>query len=140
MTTVNYLDLLVRGDERGQLTVLEGSDCFPHGIKRVYYLTGTKEGVSRGFHAHKELEQLAVCVSGSCRMILDDGLERVEVVLKSSSQAVEIPKMIWHEMHDFTPDCILLVMASDIYDESDYIRSYKDFIGLCENAKNSSTI
>lgn len=137
MSIVELLELPARGDERGKLFVLEGAICFPVGLKRVYYLTGTKSGVSRGFHAHKELEQVAVCVAGSCRMLLDDGERKDEVILDSPNKAVRISKMIWHEMHDFTSDCILLVMASDEYDERDYIRNYADFLERVSNAKNS---
>ena len=129
MSLVKLIDFKLLGDDRGHLTVLEENKNIPFNIKRVYYLTGTKLGVSRGFHAHKELEQIAVCVSGKCRMILDDGLQKEEVWLDSPNKAVRIEKMIWHEMHDFSPDCVLLVLANDHYDESDYIRDYSTFIG-----------
>lgn len=131
---MSLIDFKVLGDERGQLVALEGNKNIPFEIKRVYYLTGTKSGVPRGFHAHKELEQIAVCVSGSCRMIMDDGHCKEESWLDSPSKAIHIGKMIWHEMHDFSPDCVLLVLASEHYDESDYIRNYSDFIGLVRNA------
>jgi dTDP-4-dehydrorhamnose 3,5-epimerase-like enzyme len=129
MGLIKLLGFKILGDDRGQLVALEGGVNIPFEIKRVYYLTGTKSGVPRGFHAHKELEQIAVCVSGKCRMILDDGNNRDEVWLDSPSQGVEIRKMVWHEMHDFSKDCVLLVLASDFYDEADYIRDYSDFIG-----------
>lgn len=130
MSFVNTFNLKVLGDERGQLFVVEGEKNLPFNIKRVYYLTGTKLGVSRGFHAHKQLEQVAVCVSGSCRMLMDDGRERREFLLDSPDKAILIGKMIWHEMHDFSEDCVLLVLADDYYDESDYIRNYNDFKAL----------
>lgn len=130
MSFVNTFNLKVLGDERGQLFVMEGEKNLPFNIKRVYYLTGTKLGVSRGFHAHKQLEQVAVCVSGSCRMLMDDGRERREFLLDSPDKAILIGKMIWHEMHDFSEDCVLLVLADDYYDESDYIRNYNDFKAL----------
>lgn len=138
MSLIKLIEFNVLGDSRGQLTVLEGNRSVPFYIKRVYYLTGTKPGVSRGFHAHKNLEQIAVCVSGKCRMVLDDGLCREETLLDSPSKAIRIEKMIWHEMYDFSPDCVLLVLASEYYDESDYIRDYSEFKGLIANAKNSS--
>lgn len=129
MSLVKLIDFKLLGDDRGHLTVLEESKNIPFQIKRVYYLTGTKQGVARGFHAHKELEQVAVCVSGRCRMILDDGQRKEEVWLDSPSKAICIEKMVWHEMHDFSPDCVLLVLASEHYDESDYIRDYSTFKG-----------
>jgi len=85
-------------------------------------------GVSRGYHAHRNLKQVAVCVTGSCRFILDDGFERQEVVLDSSTKGLLIEGLIWREMHDFTPDCVLMVLASDYYDEDDYVRDYHKFV------------
>ncbi|MCY1549969.1 TDP-4-oxo-6-deoxy-alpha-D-glucose-3,4-oxoisomerase [compost metagenome] len=139
MSLIKLIEFNVLGDNRGQLTVLEGNKNIPFEIKRVYYLTGTKPGVSRGFHAHKKLEQIAVCVSGKCRMVMDDGRCKEENLLDSPSKAIRIEKMIWHEMYDFSPDCVLLVLASEHYDESDYIRDYSEFKGLIENAQNSSS-
>lgn len=134
MSLIKLIEFKLLGDERGHLTVLEANKNIPFGIKRVYYLTDTQSGVPRGFHAHKELEQIAVCVSGKCRMILDDGRRKEETWLDSASKAIRIEKMIWHEMHDFSSGCVLLVLASEHYDEDDYIRSYADFIGLVNNA------
>jgi len=128
MSIIELVDLTVRGDQRGSLVVLQGEDCFPEGLRRVYYLIGTQPKISRGFHAHKNLEQLAVCVAGSCTMLLDDGKIKESVLLDTPDKAIKIRKMIWHEMHDFSEDCILLVMASDVYDESDYIRNYAEFL------------
>lgn len=128
MKLIKLIDFKLLGDDRGHLTVLEANKNIPFDIKRVYYLTDTLAGVPRGFHAHKELEQVAVCVSGKCRMILDDGQRKEEIWLDSVSKAIRIEKMIWHEMHDFSPDCVLLVLASEHYDEADYIRNYQDFL------------
>lgn len=134
MSLVDLVDLQVLGDDRGQLVVLEAQKNVPFDIKRVYFLIGTQPGVSRGFHAHRELQQAAICVSGQCRMLMNDGFNIEEVILNSSSKAIFIDKMIWHEMHDFSADCILLVLASDFYDEQDYIRDYSKFIGLLKHA------
>lgn len=128
MKLIKLIDFKLLGDDRGHLTVLEANKNIPFDIKRVYYLTDTLAGVPRGFHAHKELEQVAVCVSGKCRMILDDGQRKEEIWLDSVSKAIRIEKMIWHEMHDFSPECVLLVLASEHYDEADYIRNYQDFL------------
>ncbi|KAA6177398.1 WxcM-like domain-containing protein [Pseudomonas marginalis] len=127
MSLIEILDIESRGDERGQLIALENNKNIPFAIKRVYYLTQTREDVARGFHAHKELMQVAVCISGRCLMKLDDGVNQEEVWLDSPVQAILIKKMIWREMHHFSPDCVLLVLASELYDEQDYIRSYSDF-------------
>jgi len=127
MSLVNWIDFPPLGDDRGSLIALEGAKTVPFDIKRVYYIFDTKKGVSRGFHAHKELVQVAVCVKGSCKMLLDDGNSKAEVTLDSPSKAVLIDKMVWHEMHEFSEDCVLLVLASEHYDEADYIRDYQDF-------------
>ena len=134
MSLIRFLDITSKGDERGQLVALEYENDIPFEIKRVYYLTGTKEGVPRGFHAHKELLQVAVCVSGRCLMKLDDGVSKEEVWLDAPDKAIIIDRMVWHEMHDFSPDCVLLVLASDIYDESDYLRDYPVFMSLINNS------
>lgn len=128
MSLVKLIDFNLLGDERGHLTVLEANKNIPFDIKRVYYLTGTKPGVARGFHAHRRLEQISVCVAGKCRMLLDDGTDKEDVWLDSPTKAIRIEKMVWHEMHDFSEDCVLLVLASDHYDELDYIRVYNNFI------------
>lgn len=118
------------GDDRGSLVALEGKKTVPFVIQRVYYLFATKPGVARGFHAHKKLQQVAVCVTGRCRMVLDDGCQREEVWLDSPTKGLLIGNMVWREMHDFSPDCVLLVLASEHYDEADYIRNYNDFLRL----------
>lgn len=119
-------------DDRGSLVSLEANKNVPFDIRRVYYLFATKEGVSRGFHAHRKLKQVIVAVSGSCRFVLDDGIERRELLLHSPSQGLVIESNIWREMHDFSPDCVLMVLASTHYDESDYIRSYDEFLKTVE--------
>ena len=130
MSIITWIQLPALGDDRGSLVAIEGGKRIPFSIQRVYYLFGTKLGISRGFHAHKKLQQVAVCVTGRCRMVLDNGQKREEVWMDSAIQGVSLPPMVWHEMHDFSPDCVLLVLASEHYDEADYIRSYEDFLRL----------
>lgn len=110
------------------MVALEGKQSIPFDIKRVYYIFGTQPGVARGFHAHKALKQIAVCVVGKCRIMLDNGEEKEEVWLDSPTKGLLIEDMVWREMHDFSDDCVLMVLASEHYDESDYIRDYDDFI------------
>ena len=128
MSLIKWIDFSALGDERGSLVALEAEKSVPFMIKRVYYIFGTKAGVSRGFHAHRKLQQVAICITGSCRMILDDGQQRSEVLLNSPNKGLVIGDLVWREMHDFSEDCVLLVLASEHYDESDYIRNYDDFI------------
>lgn len=116
------------GDTRGQLVALEEKKEIPFDIKRVYYIYDTQEGVRRGFHAHKTLKQLLICVHGSCKVLLDNGYEKEIVVLDKPYEGIFIQSNMWREMYDFTPDAVLLVLASEIYDESDYIRDYNRFL------------
>ena len=129
--TVNFKPL---GDDRGSLVALESNKTVPFDIKRVYYIFETQQGVSRGFHAHKNLKQLAVCVTGSCRFVLDDGKTRESIVLDSSATGLIIENLTWREMHDFTSDCVLMVLANRYYDESDYIRDYQEFLNVVNHA------
>jgi len=133
MSLIKTISFNPLGDERGSLVALEGSKSVPFDIKRVYYLFDTKDGVSRGFHAHRNLKQVAVCVTGSCRFILDNGKRREEVVLNKSTTGLLINDLTWREMYDFSPDCVLMVLASEYYDESDYIRDYQEFLKAVNN-------
>ena len=127
MSLIRLIDLPSLGDERGSLVAIEANKHIPFEVKRVYYIFGTQPGVSRGFHAHKNLQQLAVCVAGKCRMLLDDGVNKESVWLDSPTKGLLIGNNVWREMHEFSDDCVLLVLASEYYDESDYIRDYSDF-------------
>jgi dTDP-4-dehydrorhamnose 3,5-epimerase-like enzyme len=127
MSLIKIVNFPSLGDERGSLVALESHKTIPFDVKRVYYIFGTQAGVSRGFHAHRTLQQVAVCVKGKCRMVLDDGQRREEVWLDLPTKGLQIGDLVWREMHDFSPDCVLLVLASEHYNENDYIRSYDDF-------------
>lgn len=128
MSLIQWIHFPPLGDERGSLVALETGKTVPFDIKRVYYIFATQKDVARGFHAHKDLKQIVVCVTGKCRMILDDSKVRQEIWLDSPTKGLLISDLVWREMHDFSEDCVLLVLASEHYDESDYIRDYKDFI------------
>lgn len=127
---MKIVDFDVIGDDRGSLVSLEQNENVPFDVKRVYYIFDTASGVSRGYHAHKNLEQILICVSGSCRVVLDDGVERKSLTLNTPSKGLYIGNYLWREMHDFSDNCVLMVLASEKYDESDYIRSYEDFLSL----------
>lgn len=127
MSLIKTVSLPPLGDHRGSLVAMEAHKTVPFDIKRVYYIFGTKVGVSRGFHAHRALQQVAVCVTGKCRMVLDDGRQREEIWLDSPMKGLLIGDLVWREMHDFSADCVLLVLASECYDEKDYIRNYDEF-------------
>lgn len=116
------------GDETGTLVSLEENKNIPFEIKRVYYMYDTTQGTRRGFHAHKNLEQILIATSGSCKIHLDNGKETEEVLLNKHNEGLYIAHDMWREMYDFSEDCVLMVLASSYYDESDYIRDYDAFL------------
>ena len=127
MVDYSIINFKVRGDHNGKRVALEKGVDFPFEIKRVYYIWDTEHDVVRGKHAHKKLEQVIVCTSGSCDFILDDGREREIVHLDNPAQGLYIKNNIWREFTNFSPDCVIMVLASEHYDESDYIRNYEEF-------------
>lgn len=127
---IKLIPLQKHGDERGSLVSLEDQKNVPFDIRRVYYLFGTEEGVRRGFHAHRDLQQLVIAVRGSCRFMLDDGSEKIDLLLDNPAQGLLLPRMLWREMYDFSPDCVLMVLADAHYDEADYIRDYDQFLEM----------
>jgi len=129
---IELIPLQQHGDERGLLVALEEERNIPFLIKRVYYMFDTLQGIRRGFHAHKKTRQLAIAIKGSCSFLFDDGKEKKNIILNNPAQGLMIEPGIWHEMYDFSDDCILMVLADDIYNESDYIRNYHDFIDYVE--------
>lgn len=128
MSLIKLIEFKNLGDERGNLVSFEGNKNIPFDIKRVYCIYATKQNVVRGLHAHKKLKQVAIALSGRCKFILDNGLGREEVILNTPTLGILIDSCIWREMTDFSEDCVLMVLASEIYDESDYIRDYQRFI------------
>lgn len=128
MELSRLIEFSLMGDERGSLVAMDSSLGVPFNVKRAYFIFDTKKGVVRGCHAHRSLHQVAVCVSGSCNIILDNGAVKENIIMNSPIIGLDLPPMLWHEMNNFSDDCILLVLASDFYDESDYIRSYEEFL------------
>lgn len=116
------------GDSQGTLVAIEECKDIPFQIKRVYYMYGVKDNIIRGRHAHKSLKQVLICVHGSCKIRLDNGKERKTIVLDKPNKGLYIEHNIWREMFDFSSNTVLLVLASDPYSESDYIRDYNEFL------------
>lgn len=128
----NLLQFEEHGDSRGTLISLEQYKNIPFEIKRIYYMFDTKEGVRRGFHAHKALKQVLICTRGECKILLDDGREKDIIVLDSPNKGLYIEADMWREMYDFTEDAVLMVVASELYDEADYIRDYDEFLSYID--------
>lgn len=123
-----FIDFQEHGDWRGQLVALEENKNIPFSVKRVYFMYDTLEGVVRGKHAHRKLHQILFCVAGACTIMLDNGVEKEEVRLDQPSRGLLIGPGIWREMSNFTQGTVLMVLASEYYDENDYIRDYEEFL------------
>jgi len=125
-----HIELKQVVDEKdGVLSIAEGSKEVPFEIARVYYIYGLSyPKAQRGLHAHKELEQVILCINGSFKLMLDDGENRQYLYLTDPNHGIYLGPKIWHTMFEFSSDCIILVLASDRYDEADYIRGYDQFI------------
>ena len=136
-TTVNDMEIIkkkfeTRGNEKGVLTFLEANRDIGFSIQRSYYIYNVAPGERRGFHAHKKLQQVLICIHGSCKVLLDDGKDSAIVELTDPAEGLFVGNAIWREMFDFSPGAVLLVLASEYYDEADYIRNYQDFLAYLE--------
>lgn len=122
------MNIKIHGDERGKLGVVECLRDIPFEIKRVYWIYDTLPDQARGFHSHKDMEQLVVAIDGACEFELDDGTEKVNLTLNRPDRGLYIGKNIWRVMKNFSYGCKLVVFASDYYNEEEYIRNYNDFL------------
>lgn len=127
---MNYklINMKIFGDERGKLISLESNISVPFEIKRVYWIYDTLPNEERGFHAHKNMEQIIVAMDGACEFVLDDGKSRESVWLNRPDLGLYIGKNMWREMRNFSYGCKLMVLASEYYDEKEYIRNYDEFL------------
>lgn len=124
---VSLIRFQVHGDDRGSLVALENGHNLPFDVKRVYYIFGTKAGVPRGFHAHRKLKQVLVAMSGNVTVKTEHGGKTETHLLNRPDEGLLIEGLVWREMHDFSSDCVLTVLADEYYNENDYIRDYDDF-------------
>lgn len=139
MQVVKYV-FQPHGDARGQLISLEEFKDIPFRIKRVYYMYDTAEGIIRGQHAHKSLQQILICIHGKCKVRLDNGLGEQKIIpLERPYEGLYISNDMWREMFEFSSDAVLMVLASELYDENDYIRDYNEFLSFIAEKKNYST-
>ncbi|EAL5219722.1 WxcM-like domain-containing protein [Campylobacter coli] len=127
---MNYkiLNFNVKSDSRGSLIALENLKEIPFEVKRIYYIYDTKPDFPRGAHAHKELEQVLIMMDGSCELVLNDGKNIKNIILNRPDMGIFIGKNMWREMKNFSYGAKLLVLASDFYNEKEYIRDYEEFL------------
>ena len=124
---IKMLTFDIKGDELGYLVSLQSNKNIPFEIKRTYFVYDISMDDTRGKHAHRKLRQVLICAKGRCKVRFDDNNEKKTVELDGPGKGVVIEPMIWHEMYDFSPDCLLIGLANDFYDESDYIRNYEEY-------------
>ncbi|MCL9821001.1 FdtA/QdtA family cupin domain-containing protein [Helicobacter sp. 14348-15] len=122
------LNFDTKNDNRGSLIALENLKEIPFEIKRIYYIYDTKPDFPRGAHAHKELEQVLIMMDGSCEIVLNDGRNDKSITLNRPNIGLFIGKNMWREMRNFSYGAKLLVLASDFYNENEYIRDYDEFL------------
>lgn len=129
MTTITdsiVLDITKVHDTRGNLSVIQG-DAIPFEMKRVYYLYDIPSGGRRGGHSHKNCQELLIALSGSFDVIVNDGKEQKTVTLNKPNVGLLIPNGIWRELENFSSGSVCLVLASDVFEEADYIRNFEDY-------------
>jgi len=125
---ITYVPFHKRENDIGKLVFFEENKDIPFQIRRIYYIYDVPDDGRRGHHAHKRLQQVLISIHGSCKILLDDGKEQESVELNSQDSGLLVQNTVWREMYDFSPGAVLLVLASEYYDESDYIRSYDEFL------------
>lgn len=129
---ISFKDL---GDERGKLVVVEGGQDIPFEIARAFYIYGSDSTVVRGKHANRNSEFVLVNVAGKSKVMITDGTNKEIVNLDKPMEAVYIPKMIWKEMYDFSPDSVLLVLSNTHYDGKEYIRNFDEYLEIMKSYK-----
>ena len=133
MEQVKMLEFPQHGDERGQLVVVEGAQDIPFDIKRMFYIYGSDATVVRGQHANRRTEFVLINVAGTSKVKVKDGFGNETIFcLNRPHTGIYLPRMVWKDMYDFSPDSVLLVLASEHYDPAEYIRNYNDFVAAIQ--------
>lgn len=130
--TNKLINFKVMGDDRGSLIALEENHNVPFDVKRVFYIYGTQEDTPRGQHSHYKTKQLLIAINGGCKVTLDDGNKKETYTLNKPNIGLFQDALQWGCMHDFSNDCVLMVLADTYYDESDYIRDYSNFLNIVQ--------
>ncbi len=127
INNVKLIELPKILDERGNLSVIEGTKHIPFKIERTYMIFDVPGGETRGGHAYKELDEFIVALSGSFEVVIDDGYENKTYYLNRSYYGLYVPKLIWRSLENFSTNSLCLILASEKYNEEDYLRNYDDF-------------
>lgn len=132
MYNVSMIKFKMISDEYGRLVPIEARGEIPFDIKRAYYIFNVPNRIRRGFHAHRELHQVLICVKGTLKILVKTPSEEKIVELNDPSEGLYIGPMVWREMYDFSEDAVLLVLASDHYNECDYERNYDKYLEMAK--------
>jgi len=127
-------------DYRGNLSIIEAQKDIPFEIKRVYYIWNNKDDSPRGGHAHKKLWEAMIALHGSCTIKIDDTKSTSDCILSRPDKVLIFPPGYWRDLVAFADDCVLLVLASDYYDESDYIRNYDEYLKYVQDRAENSLL
>lgn len=138
MTDYRLIELPLRGDPRGQLVFAQQGDHIPFPVKRIFYIYDVPEGASRAGHAHLAQHQCLILLAGSCVVKIDDGARRSQLVLNSPRIALHVPPLLWLDIESFSAGSICLVLTSDVYTETDYIRDYAEYTRLAARRRDVS--
>ena len=130
ITNTRWIHFKTFNDNYGSLTPLEVGEDIPFPVNRIYYIYDVEQDVRRGFHSHKELEQVLVCVHGSVKILVKTPFESEDVLLNRPDVGLYIGPAVWREMYDFSPDAVLVVFASRHYEIADYIRNYEEYVSF----------
>ncbi len=140
MNKINHakiIDFKFKEDSRGNMVVIEGSNDIPFEIARIFYIFDSDMDIIRGKHANKNSEFILINVSGKSKVKIDYGFNSEIIELNKPSMGLYIPKMIWKEMYDFSPDSVLLVLSNNKYDSNEYVRDYNEYLSLLEKGDKS---
>lgn len=139
---IEYINLpVIDSKKKGKLSFMEAGKDIPFEIKRIYYIYDIEDlNIKRGYHAHKTLKQIIFCLNGSFILELDNGFEKKEIFLNKPNKGVLIDFNIWHNMKNFNKNVVIMVVASDYYNENDYIRNYNEFIEYINKKNNARGI
>ena len=136
MDGYKVIDFEIHSDNRGNLTSLSENQEIPFKIKRIYYTWNMPNDAIRGGHAHKNLDEVMVCLHGSCDFVLDDGKEQITVTLDKPNKGLYIKANLWRDFRNFSKDCVVILIASELYDTEDYIRDYEEFLKIQKGLHN----
>ncbi|MDD3460329.1 MAG: FdtA/QdtA family cupin domain-containing protein [Mesotoga sp.] len=136
----SIISTVTKYDKRGNLSIIEAEKDIPFEIKRVYYIWDNKDNLPRGGHAHKELWEAMIALHGACKIKIDDGKSKVDYILSKPDKVLIFPPGYWRDLVAFADDCVLLVLASEYYDESDYIRDYEEYLKYIKDRDENSLL